>query len=222
MGSWVVTGRGARPTGRRTVLVLASLLGPALAACRVPQPEPRQVRDMGFATPRKAFESMVTAFQGELLDAEYETFSTAFVRRNRLSQHVYRDFRPELLARVPGLRWGLYRSRVEEITHLDPRHALLVARVPVPLADDVLIHVRLVREDFYEVWAGDEILADGYGPPGELDLEAQGHLSVQRTDGARYLWARADLEDDLPPPGLAGVRDVRFAREWRIDDIWAE
>ena len=132
--------KGIASRSRTTGALLLGLVGGS-AGCRVPAPFPEQVRAYGFEDPRQAFESLVTAFQGNLLADEYGCFSLAFVAENRLSLSSYLAFRDDLLAEQPLLRFALYRSRVEEIVHLDDEHALLTAGVPVPFREDVRLTV---------------------------------------------------------------------------------
>ena len=211
-------------TGSRVrVLWALSAAGLGLAGCLVPSPTPEQVWEWGLDEPRAAYESFVTAFQGELLEAEYACFSTAFRERHDLSQAVYKVFRDEFLREHPGLRWGLYRSRVDEITLVDPRHALLRASVRAPLVGAVRWSVWLVREDYDEVRLIDgTVPGTDYGPPERFDLLDPEDPHLVLDDDGRRLWGRIDLDRPLDPSQLADVVDVRFASEWRIDDIWVE
>lgn len=220
-----MTGSGVQgPWGLRTLCQgMGMSLCVCLAGCLVPGPTPQQVWDWGLDEPRAAYESFVTAFQGELLEAEYACFSTAFRERNQLSQGLYRAFRDEFLADHPGLRWGLYRSRVDEITRLDPRHALLRASVKVPFVGTKRLSVRLVLEDYYEArLKSGELVGSRWGPPERFDLLDAGDPHLTLAEDGAYLWGRIDVDRPLDAAQLADLVDVRFAREWRIDDIWVE
>jgi hypothetical protein len=198
-------------------------LGLGLAGCLVPGPSPQQVWDWGLDEPRVAYESFVTAFQGDLLEAEYACFSTAFRERNQLSQGLYRAFRDDFLAKNRGLRWGLYRSRVDEITYLDARHALLRASVSAPVVGTKRISVSMVLEDYYEVrMPNGDVPYFMDGPPERFDMldPRDPHLSL--TDDGAHLWARIYIGGRPVQELLANLVDVRFGREWRIDDIWLE
>jgi len=219
----VLTGSGVR--GPWAPRMLCAVLGLWFAGCLVPAPTSQQVWDWGLDEPRTAYESFVTAFQGELLEAEYACFSTAFRERNQLSKGVYLAFRDEFLAKNPGLRWGLYRSRVDEITVLDARHALLRASVNAPFVGIKRLNVRMVLEDYYEArLANGDLVGSEWGPPERFDLNDPGdpHLVVQENANGPVLWGRIDLDRPLAAEKLVEVFDVRLAREWRIDDIWVE
>lgn len=185
----------------------ALLIGLALGGfgCHVPAPKPREVLAVGFREPLQAFETFRTAIRGELLELEYRCFSTGFHRRNGLSQLGYREFRDELMRREPLLRWALHRAEV-----VDVRRSEAQARVEARAVGRTLV-VDFVREDFWEIRSGAELLAD--------DIVAELDKTLRRTqapDGSPWLVAQVPLAD-VPPDDP--ITEVRVGSEWKIDDF---
>lgn len=207
----------------RTCTVVGVSLGVLLAlgsaGCVVPAPSPGQVAAANLDSPRATFETFVTAFQGDLLGHEYKCFSAAFRRRNNLTQHIYRDFREQLVDTNPRLRWALYRCEVEEVMQLDGRRAVLLALVPgVLFWPATQLRVDLVREDHYEVLANGHTLAVGGGGEGSFQL-ANEVLTLAQREGRLQLEASVELSNGPPEGGLQQV--TRFCMEslWRIDAL---
>jgi hypothetical protein len=201
----------------RPVLLVVGLLGTS-SGCVVPRPGPDQLAgyDQGFSTPEGAFESLRTAFQAQVLEWEFRCFSQRFRDENQLSQQAYRAFRPQLLGRIPHLRWGLVRAVVEEVEMLSPGRALLIARVPVPLTSDPRMEVLLVREEYAELYAGPWDVASAEPLTGRLQVDT----SQPGEFGEGYVWIRLDATRPLTDPDLA--RDftrLTGAREWKVDGI---
>ena len=201
----------------RPVLLVLGLLGTSVG-CIVPRPSPGQLAeyDQGFSTPEGAFESLRTAFQAEVLEWELRCFSQRFKVENQLSQQAYRAFRPQLLAQIPHLRWGLARAVVEEVELVSPTRALLIARIPVPLAADPRLEVLLAREEYAELYAGpwDVASAEPLTDRLQVDVSRPGEY------GEGLVWVRLDATRPLDGPDLA--RDftrLTGAREWKVDGI---
>lgn len=185
--------------------VLSCGLAWAAAGCHVPAPKPREVLAVGFRDPLQAFETFRTAIRGDLLELEYRCFSTGFHRRNGLSQLGYREFRDELLRREPLLRWALHRAEV-----VDVRRGEAQARVEARAVGRTLV-LDFVREDFWEIRSGAELLADDLLPA------LQGTLRHQEArDGSPWLVAMVPLEGVDPD---APVTELRVGSEWKIDDF---
>ncbi|MFT5050379.1 MAG: hypothetical protein ACI8QZ_001780 [Chlamydiales bacterium] len=183
------------------------LLGPLSISigCRVPPPSPREVLDVGFRDPIQTFQTFRTAFRGNLTDLEYRCLSAGFREREQLSEFGYRAFRDELLATVPLLRWALYKAVIEEAGRASPRRARIVARV----GSHTLV-VQLVREDFWEIWAGSQ-RRDGDDAAVD-DAFGQGYLALA-TDPPR-VYGQAPLNR----PGLGErLTELRVGQEWKID-----
>lgn len=197
------------------------LLGLVMAApgCVVPRPQPEQLAgyQRGFSTPQGAFESLRTAFQAEVLEWEFRCFSQGFIARNELTQQAYRAFRPELLAQVPHLRWGLARAQVEEVRQTSPTRATLRARIPVPLAADPRLEVQLVREEYAELSEGPWVVADAESLGGRLRVDD----STPGAYGLGSVWVQLDLaREGTSEASLAeGFSRLRGAREWKVDGI---
>lgn len=182
---------------RLRVLTLPLLLAGLCACPSVPKADDWLA--VGFRSPAQTFGTFRTAFaNGHQPGLEYRCFSGAFKAREGLSALTYREFREQLLARQPLLRTFLSRASVGTIT-MRGKSALLEAEV----AGDTLI-VELVREDFWEMWAGEELLDDALVP----DL---GQLLVREAGSP-------DLEIRLPAP-TSQPTEVRLGGEWKINRI---
>lgn len=163
--------------------------------------------DVGFRDPQQTFATFRTAFRGNLTDLEYRCLSAGFRERQQLSQFGYRAFRDELLATIPLLRWALYKSVIEKAEVISPRRARIEAR-----AGGYTLVVQLVREDFWEIWAGsqrrdgDEAAVD--------DAFAQGYLT-RVPDPPRVVG-----QAPLSRPGLSErLTELRVGQEWKIDEF---
>ena len=189
-----------------------------LTSCQVPPPSVEQVRGYDLSSPRRAFESLVTAFQGQMLDEEFNCLSRRFRERHGLSQQTYRAFRDEFLAEQPRLRWALYRSTVQEVAVTSPRVALVTARIPVPLSSDPVLEFTFVAEDFWEVAVDGRTLGGDQGE--DLDLYREGLLltDTRGQDGPR-LWARFNLDPELDPMADDLAVALAMGREWRLEDL---
>ena len=166
--------------------------------------------EVGFRDPDQAFESFRTAFRGNLLDLEYRCLSEGFRSRNdNLSQFGYRLFRDELLARIPLLRYALHKAEVLSSERLSERRARITARA----AGRTLV-VDLVREDFWEIWAGSD---RGEGDEDYVaDLFEGRYLTVRAEDDPPRVIGQAPLRD----PTLAErITELRLGQEWKIDDF---
>ncbi len=201
---------------------LISLVGLLVIApgCIVPGPRPQQIAgyELGFQTPEGAFESLRTAFQGEVLEWELRCFSQGFRTRNQLSQQAYRAFRPQLLEEIPHLRWGLSRAVIEEVEELSPRRVRLTARIPVPLWSDERLEVVLVREEYAELYAGDWDVASAepLGTALKVDGDRPGAF------GEGLVWVRLDATSPITQAELVeGFTRLKGAREWKVDSIGA-
>lgn len=127
-----------------------------------------------------------------------------------MSQFGYRAFRDELLASTPLLRWALYKSVIVEAEQISPRRAQIVAR-----AVGHTLLIRLVREDFWEIWSGSQ-RRDGDEAP-LVDAYEQGYLAI--VDDPKRVVGQAPLTR----PGLADrVTELRVGQEWKIDHFELE
>ena len=159
--------------------------------------------DLGFRSPRQAVNTFQVALAGDLPDLEYRCLSSAFKQRERLNQLAYREFREELLRAQPYLARFAGAELVEE-RELAPGTALVVARIDAWWST-VEVEVRLVREDFWELWSADRRLLD------------------DATELSRILEPRpGSLAAVLPLPAgfdAAAVTELRAGSEWKIDDF---
>src|SRR5262249_15465302 len=134
-------------------------------------------------------------------DLEYRCLGSDFKRRAGISQLAYREFRRELFTRQPWLKLAA-RARIERVIELSPERVRLEARVDTWLHDERFA-VEVVREDFYELYAGEKRVAD--------DLLDWRRMARAR-DGA--LIVTVPLAAELP---AAELGELRAGREWKID-----
>lgn len=174
-----------------------------LAACVCP-PEPADVLAIGFRTPEQAFRTFQTATRLDDPDLELRCFSTGFRARNHISQLTWREARAELYRRKPWLRAGIAGA---EIVDSQAEAGTVRLRVDTAGGDYVLV---LVREDFVEAWAGAERVLDD----STRWREATG---VQKGEGeGRWIFGRAKVGPEFD---VAALTEMRFGREWKIDDV---
>ncbi len=195
------------PPGRSRVRaargVAAALAGWILCACVCPV-DARALANLDLATPRRALESYQSYLAYDLREQEYRCFSVDFRQRNRLSLANYAEGRDRLLARSPWLKSFAGAKVVAEGAAEDGSHwidARVLGRT---------VRVRLVREDFYEIRAAGELLADGYGELGAW-------FDREPTEGGWRLVARPAAA--LSTARLASATELRVARQWKIDDF---
>jgi hypothetical protein len=183
----------------------------ALASACVMPPQARELVDTGFRTPEQTLKSFQVFLRADLPEKEYLAFSAGFRRRNGVSSLSYAEARERLFREKPWLRhfarakvvaqWpgGTGEPGSEGVHFIDAR---VLGRT---------IRVKLVREDFFEIRAGEDLLADG-----ETDFERATRLE-RSARGARFA-GQVLLED--PPPDLSGASWFTVGREWKIDDLY--
>jgi len=172
-------------------------------ACVCP-PEAADVLAVGFRTPEQAFRTFQTATRLDDPDLELRCFSLGFRERNQISQLTWREARAELYAKKPWLRAGIVGA---EIVDSQPEGGAVRLRVDTAGGDYVVV---LVREDFAEAWTGAERVLD-------QELAWRTETGVQKGEGeGRWVFGRTKL-----PPGIAAAEltEMRFGREWKIDEV---
>jgi hypothetical protein len=191
----------------------AAVLTGLTASCLATGPSPADWQAVGFRTPEQTFRTFRTAFATEQLDLEYRCLSDAFRTREGLDGFSYRQLRDRLEQEIPGLH-HLSRAEVRGRLERGPDRVALVARVAVLWVARWFL-VELVREEYFEVWAGGERLFDGY-----TDFEASLRLDER---GARpWLWAAVPWEPPLTPGAPeepAELSQVVLGREWKLDGL---
>ena len=168
-------------------------------------PQPRELVDTGFRTPEQALKSFQVFLRANLPEKEYLAFSAGFRRRNGVSSLTYAEARERLFREKPWLRQFARAEVVAEWPGSEGVH-FIDARVL-----GRTIRVKLGREDFVEIWAGEDRLADG-----ATDFERATRLE-RSPRGARFA-GQVVLED--PPPDLSGASWFTLGREWKIDDLY--
>jgi hypothetical protein len=162
----------------------------------------------GLETPERALESFRIYFAAGLHDLEYRCFSTEFKRRNALSLLGYGEARAELERRQPWLGWIARREPgiVESRPGSDGEH-FLDLRV-----GGRTVRVRMVREDFFRIWAADELVGDGLEAFEDLVRFERG------PDGLPTLHAQVELGAEIADPRT--ITRVTVERVWKLDELW--
>jgi len=199
------------PAGARAAVV--GLLV-ALAAC-VSAPRAADWLDVGFRSPRQAFRTFQTAVAGDQADLEYRCLSRAFRRREGISSLlVYREFRERLLREAPSVR-RIADAEVLELRRTGSHTAELEAEVRT-LFRDVRFRVGFARQDFYELWGGERLIADG---DVEFERSVAPRASASGLPGIAA-WVPAPPEPQGPDAGAESEpSELRLGQEWKIDSI---
>ena len=205
------TGRcAAGPSGHRrrerSGRLLAALGALTLAAACVCPASHQELLDTGFQTPRQTFESFQAFLATDLPNEEFRCFSASFRERNGLSLLTYGEGRDELLDSRPWMRQLAKAEIIGEKMWTQGVH-MVDARIA-----GRTVRVKLLREDSYEISAGQDLLADGY-----CDWDA-----LVRFDSSPRPTLRATVapESDSIYADLSGASRMVIERTWRIDDLW--
>jgi hypothetical protein len=195
---------GARGgSGVRLAVLLGLGLAPA-SACLCP-PRAEALLSTGYRVPRQTVESYQTFLRADLPAQEYLCFSSGFRRRNGLSAMGYGEVRDQLFAQQPWLKLIARAEIVGERSVGEDEHWIDLKTL------GRTVRVKLVREAFYEIFRGSELLDDAYADFDDLVRVAP------QGDGSR-LTARIPLEAGSEE--LAGLSEVTLARHWKIDDLY--
>lgn len=182
---------------------MALLACGAIGGCCGPRLAPEQCADLGFRSPRQAVNTFQVALAGDLVDLEYRCFSSAFKQREGLNQLAYREFRERLVREQPYLA-RFAEAELVEARALDADSALVLARLDTWWTT-VEVEVRLVREDYWELWSSDVRLLDDAADLGKI---------MERRPGSLAAVVPLPAEFDAGP-----VTELRAGSEWKIDDF---
>ena len=184
----------------RLYVFLAALWALALSAC-LSGPSDKAWLGVGFRSPEQTFATFQTGLRAELPNLEYRCLADTMKRREGVSETVYREFRRELFGARPWLKLAA-KAKIVRREELGPGRVRLHAEVDTWFKD-VEFAVDLVREDFYELYAGERRVDDDFG------------------DWERMVRERKDeLELRVPRPAghtLEELSELRAGREWKID-----
>jgi hypothetical protein len=192
------------PSAPRALLAALLVLGGLGGCCLVRPPHARELVDVGLRrTPEQAFRGFQAALAADLSDEEFKSFSGGFRRANRMTLPTYMEAKRRLLEEQPWVFKGVAEATIHSSEVVDELHHLLrFSRYGRE------IEVALVREDFWEMWAGDQLLADGWIEFGR----------AVRSPAPERLRAEVALEAGSRVD-LAQVTELRIGQEWKIDAI---
>ena len=192
-------GAGSRPAG-----LLAALLAVSTGACVCPAPA-IAVADASFLTPEATVRSYQAYLASDLVDWEYRCYSRDFKRRNGISLGTYAEARAVLFDERPWLKLVARADIVRQWPEGEGVHAVELGVM------GRTVHVRLVREDSFEILAGDRLVTDGFEPFERLVAVRQGR------DGPVL---QAAIPTDEPELDLSAASAVRIERLWKIDELY--
>lgn len=191
-------GRGAFP-GSRGALLTALL---ATASCVSRSPSPEDFLAAGHRTPLQTLDVFRDALAADLPELEYRCLSSGFVRRHGVNLLGYAEARDEL----PFFRKAA-DAEVESQTALPDGRVEFVLCLDHAFGEE-WFRVRLVREDYWELWSGDALLSDDLAPFDES-------VRPSRGNGPPSLVAELVL-DGVP---IEDVTEVRIGQDWKIDSF---
>lgn len=194
--------------------ILVSLLGSCVSA-----PTALELRDAGFRTPEKTFEALQIGVAADLPRLEYRCLSSGFRARfnggQGLSQIAYREFRDEVLSKRLEFWLGIPDAELLEVSPLGEGRCLLKA-----VSHGVEFELEMVREDFWQMWSGDELLADVPLPFGSFHQWAEVY---REGTGTPNVTGFAVLPNDMALMDVEQLNremtEFRIGREWKIDHI---
>jgi len=189
------------PHLRSSLLCLVAAAALALG-CVCPA-RPVDVADASFRTPERTLRSYQAYLASDLVDWEYRCYSSDFRRRNGISLATYTEARAQLFAEKPWLKLFAKAEIVGQWADEDGSH-VIEARIA-----GRTLHVRLVREDSFEILAGDRLLTDG-----RADFDRLVRVT-ERPEGP-LLEARIPAKPGLD---LRQATTVLLERAWKIDEL---
>lgn len=178
----------------------------ALIAGCLSRPRAEDWLAVGFRSPEQTFRTFQTGLRAGLPDLEYRCLGADFKRRaaeeyGAFSLLAYVEFRRELFGSQPWLKLAA-KAKIKDVRRLSPERVQVVAEVDTWFHDETFA-IDLVREDFYELYAGGKRVADDQADWGRLARERDGALVVT-----------------VPLPAGMATKDVgelRAGHEWKID-----
>jgi len=181
---------------------LALLARLAVTAC-ASQPKPDDWLNVGYHAPEQTFRTFQTALLGDRPMLEYGCFSDDFRRRNTLSLFGWLEARERLHREIPFIK-RLGKAEIRRVRSLGPDRVEIEARVSV-LWIEKDFRVTFVREDFWEIWAGEELLADDFAEFGDLVRASDDTVHVRIPDAG----------------GIESTTITRVVADqyWKIDDF---
>lgn len=183
--------------------VAAVALALSIAACNCTPKRASEIAHAGFDTPQHTLQSFRAYASAKLFDLEYRCFSRGF--RREVSLTNYGVFREKLQREQPWLFW--FDAEVVGERVVEGGAHVLDVRVA-----GRTVRVKLVREESFGIWAGEDLVNDG---PIELaqalDVGRDGNLPDREV-----LRALLPLESTVDP---ATITRVTLDSAWKIEEL---
>jgi len=173
----------------------------ALTACCLSGPTAADWLAVGFRTPEQTFRTFQTGLRAGLPELEYRCLGTDLKDRAGGSLLAYAEFRRELFRSQPWLKLAA-KAKIKDVRTLSPERVQIVAEVDTWFHDETFA-IDFVREDFYELYADGQRIAD--------DFTDWDRIARERND---------DLVVTVPFPSgrkASDIGELRAGREWKID-----
>src|SRR5262245_56339527 len=182
------------------------LLAWALCACCLSGPKAEDWLAVGFRTPEQTFRTFQTGLRAGLPDLEYRCLGADFKRRaagelQGFSLLGYVEFRRELFHTQPWLKLAA-KAKIRSVRQVAPDRVQIQAEVDTWFHDERFT-VELVREDYYELYVGDQRIDDDFADWSRIARAKDGSLVVT-----------VPLPDGRT---VAELGELRAGREWKID-----
>lgn len=199
-----------QPALKTTVsLRLLAIITLLVTACAGPDMR-KELSRAGFRSPEQTFDTYRAAFLSDLIVLEYACLSNGFKHANQLTITNYGEAREILLRDQTFLRFGLGRAEVVRLEALAEDRVRLHIRSE-SLFHEVLFACELVREDFYEIWAGGDLLQDDH-----LERFSNAFRITPDADGDPVAQSWVPLKQSIE---ATRISEFRVGREWKIDFI---
>lgn len=184
-------------------LGLVATLGGAMGCISPPSAE--ALVAAGFRSPEQTLASFQTFVRADLPLREYQCFSQGFRERNGLSAFGYGEARDALFRGQPWLKRIAKAKVVGQQTVGEAEHWMDLSSL------GRTVRVKLVREDSFEIHAGEDFVTDG-------DADFDDQVRVRPAGSGVRVEVRLAL-DGTGQAELAEASEVLVVRRWKIDDL---
>ncbi len=171
--------------------------------------------NLGYRSPEQTFATFQAGVRGNLARLEFLCFSVGFRTRNNMGQLAYREFRERELMSQPWFKLGVADAEIIRSEAQSPLRQRILAE-----SHGYQFALELVREDAWQAWAGEQLLADELMGSGGFESYVE---LVESPGSAPTIITGAQLPQRYAGLELAELQgritEFRLAMEWKIDSI---